>query len=475
MVPLLSILIPVYNEEEFIRAVLERVLAAPLPSNGAHTHDRELIVVDDASTDGTYEAVQEFMREQPNAPVRLLRHDRNRGKGAAVRTALEHATGEFSIIQDGDLEYNPCEYGKLLRPLIAGDADVVYGSRFVVAGERRVLYFWHALANHFLTGLCNMLADLNLTDIETCYKAFRTSLLRSIPIRSDRFGIEPEITVKLAKRQARIYEVPITYHGRTYEEGKKIGTSDAFAAVGVLFRSWLSSDIYKNEGPDILDALADANRFNRWMADTVAPHLGSHVLELGAGIGNLSRLLSPRRRRYVATDIDRESLARLQCRLQHRPNLETALCDLTRPEDFQPFHSQMDSIVCLNVLEHVEDDLLGLRNIHSTLRPGGRAIVLVPQGQSVFGTLDQALGHFRRYSRSELEAKMKASGFRLEQMLEFNRITYPGWFISGRILRRTTFNRFQLSVFDRFVPLWRRIDRALPWPPTSIIGVAVKD
>ena len=475
MVPLLSILIPVYNEEEFIRAVLERVLAAPLPSNAANTHDRELIVVDDASTDGTYEAVQEFMREQPQAPVRLLRHDRNRGKGAAVRTAVEHARGEFSIIQDGDLEYNPCEYGKLLRPLIAGDADVVYGSRFVVAGERRVLYFWHALANHFLTGLCNMLADLNLTDIETCYKAFRTSLLRSIPIRSNRFGIEPEITVKLAKRQARIYEVPITYHGRTYEEGKKIGTSDALAAVAVLFRSWLSSDIYKNEGPDILDALADANRFNRWMADTIAPHLGSHVLELGAGIGNLSRLLSPRRRRYVATDIDRESLARLQCRLQHRPNLETALCDLTRPEDFQPFHAQMDSVVCLNVLEHVEDDLLGLRNIHSTLRPGGRAIVLVPQGQSVFGTLDQALGHFRRYSRSELESKMKASGFRLEQMLEFNRITYPGWFISGRILRRTTFSRFQLSVFDRLVPLWRRIDGALPWPPTSIIGVAVKD
>jgi glycosyltransferase involved in cell wall biosynthesis len=475
MGPFLSILIPVYNEEEFIRAVLERVLAAPLPRNTGHTSDRELIVVDDASTDGTYEAVEEFIRERPGAPIRLLRHQKNRGKGAAVKTALEQAQGEFSIIQDGDLEYNPCEYGKLLRPLLEGDADVVYGSRFVVAGERRVLYFWHALANHFLTGLCNVLANLNLTDISTCYKAFRTSLLRSIPIRNDRFGIEPEITVKLAKRQARIYEVPITYHGRTYEEGKKIGSSDAIAALGVLFRSWLSSDIYKDEGPDILDALTRANRFNRWMADTIAPYLGADVLELGAGIGNLSRLLCPRRRRYVATDIERESLARLASRLHHRPNLETATCDLMRPQDFEPFHSQMDSIVCLNVLEHIEDDLLGLRNIHSALRPGGRAIVLVPQGQAVFGTLDEVLGHYRRYSKNELETKVKATGFRLERMLEFNRITYPGWFISGRILRRRTFSRFQLSVFDHLVPLWRQIDHALPWPPTSLIAVGVKE
>src|SRR5689334_11348072 len=173
MAPLLSILIPIYNEEEFIRAVLERVLAAPLPQNTGHTFDRELIVVDDASTDGTYEAMEEFIRERPGTPIRLLRHEKNRGKGAAVKTALEHATGEFSIIQDGDLEYNPCEYPKLLRPLLEGDADVVYGSRFVVAGERRVLYFWHALANHFLTGLCNVIANLNLTDISTCYKVFR--------------------------------------------------------------------------------------------------------------------------------------------------------------------------------------------------------------------------------------------------------------------------------------------------------------
>ena len=344
-----------------------------------------------------------------------------------------------------------------------------------MAGERRVLYFWHALANQLLTTLSNLLADLNLTDVETCYKAFRTPLIRSIPIQSNGFGIEPELTIKLSKRQARIYEVPITYHGRTYEEGKKIGFADAFAAVGVLVRSSLSSRIYKDEGAAILHVLSGAQRFNRWMADVISPYLGNTVLELGAGMGNLSRLLAPRRKRYIATDIDDEHLSRLRARLQHRPNLETAVCDLMRPEHFASFRNQMESVVCLNVVEHIEDDLLGLRNIHSALCRGGRAIVLVPQGASVYGTLDEVLGHFRRYSHKELEEKMSACGFRVEKVLEFNRITYPGWFLNGRVLRKRSFSRFQLSIFDRMVPLWRSVDRLLPWPPTSVIGIGVRE
>lgn len=474
---LLSILIPLYNEEEFIGTVLDRVLAAPLPRT-THARDRELIIVDDASKDGSTEAVAEYMAAHPDAPIRLVRHQVNQGKGAAIRTAIGHARGEFSIIQDADLEYDPREYTKLLEPLLEGDADVVYGSRFAVAGVRRVLYYWHSIANWVLTTMCNVVSDLNLTDMETCYKVFRTSLAASIPIRSNRFGIEPEITIKLAKRQARIYEVPITYHGRTYEEGKKIGIKDAFNALWVILRFWLSSDIYQDNGdsgPAILDALADANRFNRWMAETVAPYLGDHVMELGAGMGNLTRHLARRRKRYIATDINREHLARLEARLQHRPNVATAVCDLTRAEHFAPFERQLDSVVCLNVLEHVDDDLAGLRNLYSTLRAGGRAIVLVPQGSGVFGTLDEALGHRRRYSKDELATKMRETGFRLEAMLEFNRVTYPGWWFNGRLLRRRTFSRVQLSIFDRLVPLWRRVDSALPWPPTSIIGVGVRE
>jgi SAM-dependent methyltransferase len=284
--------------------------------------------------------------------------------------------------------------------------------------------------------------------METCYKVFRTSLLQSIPIRSNRFGIEPELTIKIAKRQARVFEVPISYHGRTYEEG--------------------------NEGPDILDALSGAHNFNRWMADTIRPYLGSEVLELGAGTGNLTRHLAPRRTRYIATDIDPEHLSRLRARLQHRPNVSTALCDLSNEDDFEPFRNRLDSVVCLNVLEHIEDDVTGLTHIYSALRPQGRAVVLVPQGTSVFGTLDTALGHYRRYSKDELRAKMQAAGFHVEHVLEYNRITYPGWYVNGRLLKRRTFSRFQLSIFDRLVPLWRAIDISLPWGPTSIIGIGIR-
>jgi len=464
-----SILIPLYNEEEFVGTLLGQVLAAPLPEG----LEREIIVVDDGSRDGSAEIVEEIAAAHP-ALVRLIRQPRNQGKGAAIRTAIENATGEFSIIQDADLEYDPREYAKILQPLLDGKADAVFGSRFMISGERRVLYFWHSVANQILTLLCNIVADLNLTDMETCYKAFRTSLVQTIPIRSDRFGLEPELTIKLAKRQVRVYETPIAYHGRTYEEGKKIGLKDAFEAVYIILRYAFTRDIYKGSGPDILDALAGAEQFNNWMAETIRPYVGVRVLEVGAGIGNLTRTLIPRKRRYIAADIDAEHLARLHTRFPHRPSLEVRYCDLANPKDFESLAGTVDTVVCLNVLEHVEDDLAGLRNIHSALMPGGRAIILVPHGQEIFGTLDTALGHFRRYSHEELKSKMEKTGFRVERILEFNRISRPAWYVTGRLLKRTNLSRFQLNVFDRFVWLWRRIDQLLPWPPTSIIAVGIK-
>jgi SAM-dependent methyltransferase len=465
----LSILVPLYNEEEYIAALLARVLEAPLPEG----MEREVIIVDDGSDDGSAEVAAGFAARHPGA-VRLLRHDRNRGKGAAVRTALEAARGEFAIIQDADLEYDPNEYWKLLKPLVEGKADVVYGSRFLVAGERRVLYFWHALANRILTGLCNIAADLNLTDVWTCYKAGRTSLLRSIPIRSNRFGIEPELTIKLAQRRARIYETPISYNGRTYEEGKKIGTWDAVAALGVILRTWLVADTYREPGAGTLDALADAPNFNRWMADTIRPFVGRRVLEIGAGIGNLTRHLAPRRKRYIATDINAEHLSRLVTQLHHRPNLEVRRCDLASAADFEGWESSVDTVVCLNVLEHVEDDRAALRNIYGALEPGGRAIILAPCGRELFGSLDTALGHCRRYTREELSQKLAAAGFRVERLIGFNRVSRPGWYLGGRILKRTALGRLELRLFDSLTWLWRRLDSHLPWPPVSIIAVCTK-
>ena len=466
---LLSVLVPLYNEAEFIQAVLKRIVLAPLPS-GLRL---EIIVADDASTDGSADLVDAVASRYPGM-IRLIRCPQNRGKGAAVRTALDHAQGDYCLIQDADLEYDPQDYPLLLEPLLDGSADVVYGSRFLSSGRRRVLYYWHSVANHALTTICNIISNLNLTDMETCYKAFRTPLLKSIPLRSDRFGIEPEITIKVAKRQARVYEVPISYAGRTYEEGKKIGMKDAFQALWVMLRCWVSDDLYKDPGAEILDAFSVAPRFNKWMADTIRPYVKQRVLEIGAGMGNLTRALARGRQRYIASDIDHEHLSRLQSRLRHYLNVETRTCDLSKSADFEPLADAVDTVICLNVLEHIEDDLGALRNIYSALSPGGRAIVLVPCGQDIFGTLDVILGHYRRYSASQLRERFEASGFEIERILEFNHISRPSWYVTGKIFKRSRISRVQLKIFDRLVWLWRRIDRFIPWKPTSLIAIASK-
>jgi glycosyltransferase involved in cell wall biosynthesis len=222
----LSVVIPCYNESATIAALLEAVRNAPWPN-------KEIIVVDDCSRDGTREKLQGELRGQID---QLVLHEANQGKGAALRSGIAAATGEIVIIQDADLEYDPNEYPRLLAPIVEGRADVVYGSRFMGGAPHRVLYFWHSVGNGFLTLLSNMLTDLNLTDMETCYKVFRRELLQSITIEEDRFGFEPEITAKVARLKCRIYEVGISYYGRTYAEGKKIGYKDGFRAIWCILK-----------------------------------------------------------------------------------------------------------------------------------------------------------------------------------------------------------------------------------------------
>jgi len=471
----LSILIPLYNEEGSIGEVLDRISSAVSEYFAAADIHPEVIVVDDASTDGSQAVVEEYIHSHPDSSIRLFQHAGNRGKGAAVRTALAHARGEFSLIQDADLEYDPADYPKLLGPLLAGEADLVVGSRFPVGDAHPVPHFWHTLANRVLTTFTNIAADLMLTDMASCYKAFRTSLAQSIPFREDRFGFDAELPIKFAQRKARIFEVPIGYRRRSYQQGKKIRPRDALSLTWTIARTGVTRDIYVDRGAAMLRAMENAKRFNRWMAGVMSSFIGEHVLEIGAGIGNLTHLLSPDVREYIVTDADPEYLMHLKGLTRYRRNVSSALCDLGKPEDFQRFRGRMDTVVCLNVLEHVEDDGMGLRNIYSALVPGGRAVVLVPQGPSAFGTLDEVLGHFRRYSRAELSQKMAAAGLRVDRILEFNRATYPGWLLNGKILRRRTLNRFQLALFDRCVPLLRRIDRFLPWPPTSLIAIGIRE
>jgi glycosyltransferase involved in cell wall biosynthesis len=222
----LSVVMPVYNERATLREVVKKVLAVPL--------EIELITVDDGSRDGSRDILAELMTEHPQ--MRVILQAENMGKGAALRRGFQEATGDYVVVQDADLEYDPAEYPKLLEPLIQEKADVVFGSRFLGGAPHRVLYFWHSVGNSILTLLSNCLTNINLSDMETCYKVFRRELIQSIPIEENRFGFEPEITVKVARRNLRIYEVGISYWGRTYEEGKKIGWKDGVRALYCLFK-----------------------------------------------------------------------------------------------------------------------------------------------------------------------------------------------------------------------------------------------
>ncbi|MDP9121018.1 MAG: glycosyltransferase, partial [Acidobacteriota bacterium] len=451
----LSVVIPVYNERFLVRELIERVLAVSVPE----IRELEVIAVDDGSKDGSREILRQLAADHPGR-LRLFEQEKNQGKGAAIRRGIEVATGDLILFQDADLEYDPRDYGRLVRPFLEDGADVVYGSRFMPSDRRRVLNYRHTLGNQVLTRLSNWFTDLNLTDMETCYKVFRAPLLKSIPIRSNDFAMEPEITAKVAKREFRIFEVPISYLGRTYREGKKIGVKDGWKALRAIVRFWLEDDLYAEDeyGSHILHSLERAQRFNRWLADSIDPYVGVRVLEIGAGIGNITSWLLPRDL-YLATDINPQYLAYLKNLALGKPYLEIARADLEDPADFAPLAGKFDTVVCLNVLEHVREPLQALRNMHQALRPGGRLVLYVPQGPKLYSSLDEVLGHRCRYERATLADELARTGFELEICRDFNRSAVPGWALNGKILKKREFGRLQLKLFNMAVPLIRRLDR----------------
>lgn len=229
----LSIIIPAYNEERTIHLILNKVKDVELMNH----LEKELIIVNDFSTDETERTILDYQNKNPELNIQYEKHEKNKGKGAALRTGIQSATGDLLIIQDADLEYDPREYNILLKPMLEGNADVVYGSRFIGGKPHRILFFWHSLGNQFLTRLSNMFTNLNLTDMETCYKMFRTKDIQSLTLHENRFGFEPEVTAKISRiKDIRIYEVGISYYGRTYEEGKKIGWRDGFRAIYCILK-----------------------------------------------------------------------------------------------------------------------------------------------------------------------------------------------------------------------------------------------
>jgi glycosyltransferase involved in cell wall biosynthesis len=472
----LSVLVPVYNEEHLVAASLERLRCL---ADSPFLDRVQIIVVNDGSSDGTWEAIAQFKELLAAAPHDKLhwlfiQHEKNKGKAAAIHTALSAATEELCVIHDADLEYHPGDLNKMVGVFLAEQADAVFGSRFLASEYRRVLFFRHELGNRFLTLLCNLVSDLNLSDMETCYKMVRTGLLKSIPLTGKGFEIEPEITIKLAKRGARIFEVPIRYAGRTYQEGKKISWRDGARAVSAIFRFSLSDQIYVEDvyGSQILGRLNRAPRFTKWMADVIRPYVGQRVLEIGAGTGNLTAQLIPRLL-YWATDINPLYLMYLENVGRSRPYMRVGFTDAEKAESY-PKEQTFDTVICLNVVEHLVDDRGALLNIRSVLDAGGRAVILVPCGPGLYGTLDEVLGHQRRYTRESLEKLVTNAGFELDKMLEFNRVGVIAWWLNGRVLRRRTFGLSQIKVLNVMTPIFRAVDKILPWPSLSLIAVIKK-
>jgi glycosyltransferase involved in cell wall biosynthesis len=478
----LSVLVPVYNEEHLVATSLERLEvleASPLLSCV------QVVVVDDCSTDATAEVLKRFRDERglvaegevwrrPASRIEWVfrRHEQNGGKGKAIRTALALARCELSVIHDADLEYHPKDLAGLVKVFVEEGADAVFGSRFAGGESRRVLFFRHELGNRLLTFLTNLATNLNLTDMETCYKAVRTDLLKSIPLVSNDFRLEPELTIKLAKREARIFEVPISYSGRTYQEGKKINWKDGVKALAAIARFTVSDDVYARDayGSQILGRMARAPRFSRWMADVIRPYCGTRVLEIGSGTGSITRQLVPRHR-YVASDVNPLHLHTLRALRGDRPYLDTQFCDVTDLASFPRVEGGFDTVIALNVIEHVQSDREALANIRSALAPGGCAIVLVPQGEDLFGTLDEVLGHKRRYSEASLGRLAVEAGFTVRTMVRFNRIGTPAWWLNGKVLRRRSFGLFQVMALNLLTPLFRLVDTSLPFAPLSLVAV----
>jgi SAM-dependent methyltransferase len=466
----LSVVIPVYNERFLVRELIQRVLAVRVPG----IRELEVVVVDDGSKDGTRDILRELAAAHPES-LRYIEHAKNGGKGAAIRTGIAATTGDLIVFQDADLEYDPRDYARLVRPFLEDGADVVYGSRYLMSERRRVLNHRHSMGNRFLTQLSNFFTDLDLTDMETCYKMFRAPLLKSIPIRSNDFAMEPEITAKIAKRECRVFEVPISYLGRTYREGKKIGWKDGFKALKAMTKYWLVDDVYAEDeyGSHILHSLEKAQRFNRWMAESIAPYVGARVLEIGAGIGNITTWLLPRDL-YVASDINPNYLHYLKNFSLGKPYLQVDRIDLEDSACFERWQGQFDTVVCLNVLEHVRDPLVSLRNMASALQPGGRLVLYVPQGQHLYSSLDEVLGHRCRYSKEMLQEELRSTGFEIEHFRDFNHFAIPGWWLNGKVMKRRDFSRVQLKIFNMMVPVIRRLDTLAPGKGLGLIAVARK-
>ena len=393
----LSVIIPVFNERLTVRQLVARVRAVPIR--------KQVIIVDDCSTDGTGDVIRQLAAEPSDAHNRVeaIFHPQNAGKGAAIRTAIPAVTGELALIQDADLEYDPAEYPGLIQPILDGHADVVFGSRFL-SGPHRVLFFRHMIGNRLLTLLSNLCTDLNLTDMETCYKVFSSDVLRRLNLASNRFGIEPEITAKVARLGCRVYEVPISYHGREYWEGKKIGWKDGVSAIWTILKYAVVDDLEQADPAYAsLRRLREGRPYREWVWGRLRPFVGDRVLEIGCGIGGYTGFLR-NHALAVVTDPDAQHLELMRTRFRHHDGIRPTAIDWRAP-DLDALRAQgIDTVLGLDGLGQVGDDDTALATIQSLLPAGGRLLLQLPAAPPAP----------RVYELADLTAQLARHGFAVE-------------------------------------------------------------
>lgn len=463
--PLLSIIIPVYNERNTLEKLVNKVDLVKL--------DKQIIIVDDGSTDGSKEIIANL---KTKSPLVKKYHRQNRGKGSAIRTGLKLATGQYTVVQDADLEYYPNDLKKLLTPLEVGESKVVYGSRFKYAEKGIYSSFWFYIGGQSINWLTNFLYGLEITDEPTCYKVLDTQLLKSLKLKAKGFEFCPEVTAKLALRGERIVELPIKYKPRHFDEGKKIGWQDGIIAIKTLLKYRFQNQ--KNKMTSGLQMVSLAKNYNHWIFNQFKKYIKGNVLEVGGGIGTFTEALVDKADKVTTLEIDKQYLQQLKDKFKNNKKIKVASLNLSRKTDNQKLRGKFDLIIMINVLEHIKDHQQMLANLHSKLKPDGKLFIFVPAHQELYSNWDSSVGHFRRYSKHQLSSLAQQAGFKVKRSTYFNSIGAIGWAMNKWLKSKPGDKGLvvQTLLFDRLiVPIISRLEAiAKPLFGQSLILVAQK-
>ncbi len=463
----LSILLCVHNQVHTITSFVDRLLSAPL------TSPIELVIVDDGSTDGSAELISELTNTRPS--IRFIRHKQTLGRAESLLRATGEMTGEIAVLLDPEKGFNPMDLPRLLRPVAEDVADVAFGSRFLSTDCRKVSGSRRTFLARLATRMSNFINGIDQTDIQPHGILIRKEILASIPLKEQGRRIETELVTKLAKWNLRLVEVSVSQDSWTQSVSCRFGVGDFLRTVGLALQyRYLDKRFTLHDGFHILVSVGNAPKFNRWLVSKLSPFMGKRILEAGSGIGNLTELF--RHHEHVAcVDFDPLYVDRLRQRFGHMNNMSFHQLDLNQLADCSELKSaQLDTIVCVNVLEHIEDDRGVLRSFQQLLEPGGQVVLLVPAHPGLYTEVDRTLGHFRRYSFEKATEKMREAGLEVVHCSGFNRLGAIGWYVSGKLMRRSTISSRQMKLYEWLLPVAKLCERLPFLPQLSVVVVGRK-